>query len=223
MNGNGFTWGNPLNVDMYVIVLRLMQVFILQRQAIIDQHDPQYTEALQQSALLNSAIYICLYPSVNCACEYVINIVKPILPYILSLNNGVNSQAYFDANSNVEVLMKLSQEILSGKDVSPHYIRRIRIVYEVFDASGKEKIIVATIQLLQQIKNYLSQSRQVVSEPIFKTICQLYGVISEANLETRHIQLVQQIHPQMIDILNRQCPFLPNLMVIVEFCDFIYL
>lgn len=202
---------------MYVIVLRLLQVFILQRQELIDRQDFSRTEALAYSMNLNKAIYDCLYPSVNCACDYVTDIVAPILPYIRSLNPGTSSFAYFDAASNVEVLHKLAQDVVDGKDVSPHYLRRIRLVFEVFDESGQENIISATLQALKIIKEHFVQVPQIIKKSVFNVICQLYGILGKGTITISQCEDFLQIHNPLIEILNRQCPFLSNIRAIVGF------
>lgn len=200
---------------MYVIVLRLLQVFILQRQERINHPDASHAESLSYSLTLNKAIYDCLYPSVNCACDYVTDLVAPILPYIRSLNPGTSSFAYFDAASNVEVLQQLVQDITDGKDVSPHYLRRIRLVFDVFDETGKENIMSATLQALLKIKEHFVQTLQIVKKSVFNVICQLYGILGKGTITISQCDDLLQIHNPLIEILNRQCPFLSNIRVIV--------
>lgn len=202
---------------MYVIVLRLLQVFILQRQEQIEHPIPSHSAALSRSMGLNKAIYDCLYPSVNCACDYVTDLVAPILPYIRSLNPGTSSFAYFDAASNVEVLQKLAQDVIDGKDVSPHYLRRIRLVFDVFDESGKKNIISASLQALQNIKEHFVQTLQIVKKSVFHAICQLYGILGKGTITLSQCDDFLQIHNPLIEILNRQCPFLSNIREIVCF------
>ena len=200
-------------MNIYIAVLRLIRVFLEQRQHLQLQPNtsPAILSALAESAKVDSGIYFCLYQSVNCSADTITDIVKPVLPLIRSLQHECNSNdLYFDPPSNVMLLQKLNGDILAGETISPHYLRRVKLVVAVFTDQERETICTLTLEMLHQLLQMVTQSTKPIRENVLKFIQQLLEVLSEMSLSTNQIEYIFDVTDRLMASLNEHCPFIAN-------------
>lgn len=206
-------------MNIYVAVLRLIRVFLEQRQQLQQQQllqpqpstSPDILSALTESAKLDSGIYCCLYQSVNCSADTVTDIVKPVLPLIHSLHHDHNSNnLYFDPSSNIALLQKLNGDIMAGETISPHYLRRVKLVVPVFTDQERESVCTLTLKILNQLLQMLTQSANPIRENVLKFIQQLLEVLSELRLSTDQIEYIFDVMDRLMASLSEHCPFIAN-------------
>lgn len=196
---------------MYVSVLRLLRVFLLQRQAMRQNPTPEIAALLRESEKLDSGIYACLYQSVNCSADTVTDIVAPVLPLLRSLNHPTaNSDPYFDPPSNANLLQKLNADILASKEVSRHYLRRVQLVVSVFGENDKECIRNIVLDNLQNLIQKYAQSTEIINENVMTYIQQSLTILSEMVLSADQIRLVFELVSSLMMMLNEHCPFIAN-------------
>ena len=205
-------------MNIYVAVLHLIRVFLEQRQQLQLQPNtpPAILSALAESTKLDSGIYSCLYQSVNCSADTITDIVKPVLPLIHSLHQECNTNdLYFDPPSNVTLLQKLNGDIMAGETVSPHYLRRVKLVVAVFTDREREIICTLILDILNQLLQMVTQSAKPIRENVLKFIQQLLEVLGETKLSTNQIECIFDVTDRLMKSLSEHCPFIANYQNIV--------
>ena len=200
-------------MDLYVIVLRLLQLFVLQRQELVT-NDPNYPHA-QDSQFLNGAIFRCVYQAVNCASDEVTSIILPILPLLPSLMDAQSNDNYFDVEKNVEVVRKIEQEITAGKDVPLHYMRRIRILLPLLPNNGRELILRTTLSALKHINEFFLETSQLIKETAMTTVSQMLEIVGSLHLTVSDFDELWTLAYSLLDVLTKKCPFLAHNRIIV--------
>ena len=200
-------------MDLYVIVLRLLQLFVLQRQELVT-NDPNHPHA-QDSQFLNGAIFRCVYQAVNCASDEVTSIILPILPLLPSLMEAQSNDNYFDVEKNVEVVRKIEQEITAGKDVPLHYMRRIRILLPLFPNNGRELILRTTLSALKHINEFFLETSQLIKETAMTTVSQMLEIVGSLHLTVSDFDELWTLAYSLLDVLTKKCPFLAHDRIIV--------
>ena len=200
-------------MDLYVIVLRLLQLFVLQRQELVT-NDPNHPHA-QDSQFLNGAIFRCVYQAVNCASDEVTSIILPILPLLPSLMGAQSNDNYFDVEKNVEVVRKIEQEITAGKDVPLHYMRRIRILLPLFPNNGRELILRTTLSALKHINEFFLETSQLIKETAMTTVSQMLEIVGSLHLTVSDFDELWTLAYSLLDMLTKKCPFLAHDRIIV--------
>ena len=201
-------------MDLYVVVLRLLQLFVLQRQELVTK-EPDHTHA-QDSQFLNGAIFRCMYQAVNCASDEVTSIILPILPLLPSLIDAQSNDNYFDVEKNVEVIRKIEQEITAGKDVPLHYMRRIRILLPLFPSNGRELILRTTLASLKRINEFFLETNQMIKETAMTTVSQMLEIVGALQLTVSDFDELWPLVYSLLDVLTKKCPFLAHDRIIVR-------
>lgn len=196
-------------MDLYVTVLHLLRVFVLLRQELLQNPPPDAVAALRESEKLNTGIFRCVYQSVNCSAETVTNIVLPIMPLIVSMSDR-SVDKYFDCPSNIDVLKRLSGEILSGKDIPRHYLHRLKLVAPFFSEKEQEAVRDCTLEILVNVYETISTGNDVIREGMLMFVRQLLEVLSVVKLEQNHFEIIFNRVGMMMKFFDERCPFLAN-------------
>ena len=196
-------------MDLYVTVLHLLRVFVLQRQELVQNPPPESLAALKESEQLNTGIFRCVYQSVNCSAETVTNIVLPIMPLIASMSDR-SVDKYFDCPSNIDVLKRLSGEILAGKDVPHHYLHRLKLVVPFFSEKEQEAVRDSTLEILIDVYETISTGNEIIREGVLSFVIQLLEVLSVVKLKEIHFETIFDRVGMMMRFFDERCPFLAN-------------
>ena len=196
-------------MDLYVAVLQLLRVFVLQRQELLLNPPPEAVNALKESEQLNTGIFRCVYQSVNCSAETVTDIVLPIMPLIASMSDR-SVDKYFDCLSNIDVLKRLSGEILTGKDVPQHYLHRLKLVVPFFSEKEQGTVRDTTLDILLNIYEAISTGNEIIREGVLVFVIQLLEVLSVVKLEVKHFEIMFDRVGMMMRFFDERCPFLAN-------------
>lgn len=199
-------------MDMYVIVLKLLQVFVLQREALQQEGEAPPKESLK----LNGAIFRCMYQAVNCASDAVTSIVLPVLSMLPSLMDTQSNDNYFDVEKNVEVIRKIEQEIISGKDVQLHYLRRIRSLLPIFPEARRSLLLHTTMTSLKRLKESFVQATNLIKESAMLTVSQMFEVVGALPLTVADFQDLFSLAHTFLEVLSKKCPFLAHDRIIVR-------
>ena len=199
-------------MDMYVVVLRLLQVFVLRREALRQEGAPPPKESLK----LNGAIFRCMYQAVNCASDAVTSIVLPVLPLLPSLMDTQSNDNYFDVEKNAEVIRKIEQEIIAGKDVQLHYLRRIRILLPIFPEARRSLLLHTIMTSLKRLKESFAQAAAPIKESAMLTVSQMFEVVGALPLAVADFQDLFALVHAFLEVLSKKCPFLAHDRIIVR-------
>ena len=135
----------------------------------------------------------------NCSAETVTNIVLPIMPLIASMSDR-SVDKYFDCPSNIDVLKRLSGEILAGKDVPHHYLHRLKLVVPFFSEKEQEAVRDSTLEILIDVYETISTGNEIIRE----------GVLSFVKLKEIHFETIFDRVGMMMRFFDERCPFLAN-------------
>jgi hypothetical protein len=170
---------------------------------------PESLAALKESEQLNTGIFRCVYQSVNCSAETVTNIVLPIMPLIASMSDR-SVDKYFDCPSNIDVLKRLSGEILAGKDVPHHYLHRLKLVVPFFSEKEQEAVRDSTLAILIDVYETISTGNEIIREGVLNFVIQLLEVLSVVKLQEIHFETIFDRVGMMMRFFDERCPFLAN-------------
>lgn len=202
-------------MDIYLVVLKLIQVFLLQRKELYDQSK---IEDYRVGNELNSAIYSCVCLGFNCASDTVTNILKPILPLIPSLNtNNLNSDC-FSATKCIEWIIRLRNVIPTGTNVSTVELHRAFIVYPLFSLEDQKKIFMVCKETLQKLHDFFYDNKGIIKESVMTVVCQLFDIMSISSLTSDDFRVVIPLYSSFISTFNQYCPYFANDLALVIAC-----
>ena len=217
LNSSEFFWGHPLKVDLYVKVLRLLQTFLLQRNALQETGARSGEEAtLLRSEALNPGIFRCVYQSVNFSADNITRIVEPILPIVLRMNDNPALSKYFNCAINLDALNSLYADVITGKDVPHHYLQRLKIVVTLFSEQERISVCERVIETIGKLLDHLSGTTETISQTVLLYVEQLLGVLCRLKLQSRHFETLFPYAGRLMQLLDVRCPLFANNRDLVE-------
>lgn len=208
-----------LKMDIYLVVLKLIQVFLLQRK---DLYDQSKIEDYRVGNELDSAIYSCVYLGFNCASETLTDILKPILPLIPSLNTNNLNNDFFSPGKCIEWIIRLKNGILTGTNVSTVELHRIYIIFPIFSQDEQKKIFAVCRETLQKLHDYFYDSKGIIKENVMTVVCQLFDITSISTLTSDDFRIMIPLYSSFITTFNQYCPYFANDLDLVVSCLLCY-
>ena len=197
-------------------VLRLLQTFLLQRNALQEATARSGDEPTPHSDALNAGIFRCVYQSVNFSADNITRIVEPILPIVLRMNDNQTLNKYFNCAINLDALNSLCADIVAGKDGPRHYLQRLKIVVTLFSEQERSSVCEQVMEVLGRVVDHLSGTTETISQTVLLFVEQLFGVLSRLTLLSRHFETLFLQAGRLMRLLDARCPFFANNRDIVE-------
>ncbi len=210
ISNNDFFIANLLKMDVYAIVLKLVQVYILQRM-----ESDMFTISSELSTL-NSSIFHCVCLAFNCAAPTITDIIKPIIPYLRNLVPSSQSNSFFISTNMVKEMKDITRNITLGKDVVTYQLRHILLIYPSLSKDEQDIITGSVFDCLQDISNFFQSSKQTIKENVMIVICQHFEILSLATLTAQQFHYLYHFYHSFMLLFNQYCPFYSSDMILVR-------
>lgn len=211
ISNNDFFIANLLKMDVYAIVLKLVQVYVLQ------QVECNVSMISPELSTINTSIFRCVCLAFNCAASTITDIIKPIIPYLRNLVPSSQSNSFFISTNMVKEMKEVTRNITLGKDVATYQLRHILLIYPSLSNDEQDIITRSTFDCLQDICTFFQNSKHIIKENVMTVICQHFEILGIATLTAQQFHYLFHFYHSFMLLFNQYCPFYSRDMILVRY------